>query len=156
MLPNIFCETNLIAVLNLHKLTLAQLVICIYLELIYLRKVCNPIITNLISNPVSEKRIAMKKETSLCDTICLIVKLLRHHLIEILELLLFKYLCVKLCNTVDREACCDCKMCHLNLSIIYDCHFAYLLLIARIHCLNLLYKTSVDFFNNLIYSRKKS
>ena len=152
----VLSKTNLVAVLYLHKLALAQLVICVHLKLAYLRKVCNPVISNLLGNPVSKKRVAVKEETSLCYTIGLIVELLRHHLIEILKLLLLKNLCVELCNTVYRKSCCDCKMSHLDLSVIYNCHLAYLLLIARIHCLNLLNKTSVNLLNNLVNSRKKS
>ena len=156
VLLNVLGKSDLVTVLNLHELTSAQLIISIYLELAHLRKVCNPVVANLLCYPVCKKRIAVKKESSLCNAIGLVVELFRHHLIEILKLLLLKNLCVKLCNTVYREARSDCKVSHLNLSVVHDCHLADFLLIARIHGLNLLDKASVNLLDNLVYSRKKS
>ena len=107
------------------------------------------------SNPVSKQRICMKKETSLCNTVCLVIKLLRHHFVEILQLLMLQDLCVQSCHTVNRVACCNCKMCHLYLSVIDDCHLADLFLITGIHLLDLQDKSAVDLLNDLIYSWKE-
>ena len=96
----------------------------------------------------------MKKETSLCNTICLIIELLRSHLIEVLQLSLFQNLCMKCCNTIYRVRTCDSKMCHLNLTIIKDSHVLNLILVARIHRLDLQYKSSVDLFYDLVDTRK--
>src|SRR5699024_7261810 len=98
----------------------------------------------------------MKQETSLCNTVCLIIKLLRHHLIEIFELLFLQNLCVQSRNTVDRVACHDCQMCHLHLSIIDNCHLFDLLIVSRITILNFYDKSAVDLLNDLIDSRKQS
>ena len=38
--------------------------------------------------PVCKQRVSMKKESSLGDTVRLIVELLRHHLVEVFQLLL--------------------------------------------------------------------
>ena len=65
-------------------------------------------------------------------------------------------LCVKLGNTIYREACSYGKMSHLNLTIIYNCHLSDFLLVSRIFSLNLFNKSSVNLFNNLVNSRKKS
>ena len=156
VLLNILCKANLVLILNLHELALALGIIHIYSKLLKFWQVCNPAITNLVCNPVSKKWITMKKESSLCDTISLIVELLRHHLIEIFKLLILQNLCVKLGNTIYREACSYGKMSHLNLTIIYNCHLSYLLLVTRIFSLNLFNKSSVNLFNNLVNSRKKS
>ena len=98
----------------------------------------------------------MKQESSLCNTICLVVELLRHHLVEILQLLLLQDLSVQSCNAVYRVACCNCQMCHLDLSVVDNRHLANLLLIARVLRLNLQDKTTVDLFNDLVYTRQQS
>ena len=63
---------------------------------------------------------------------------------------------MKLRNTVYGITCNDCKMCHLHLAIINDCHLTDLLRIIRILLLDLFHKSAVDLFNNLINSGKKS
>ena len=110
----------------------------------------------MVCDPGCQQWIAVKQETSLCDTICLIIELLWHHLIEIFQFLMLQDLSMKLCNTVYRVTCCDCKVCHLHLSVKDDSHLAYFFEITRIFCFNLCYKTTVDLFNDLIYTRKQS
>ena len=73
-----------------------------------------------------------------------------------MKLLILKYLCVKLCNTVYRVACNDSHICHLDLSVIEDCHLSHLVLIARISLINLHHKSSVYLVNNLVYTWKQS
>ena len=98
----------------------------------------------------------MKQKSSLRNTICLVVEFLRHHLVEILQLLLLQDLGVQSCNAVYRVACCNRQMCHLNLSVVDNRHLANLLLIARILRLNLQDKTAVDLFDDLVYTRQQS
>ena len=98
----------------------------------------------------------MSKETSLCDTVCFVVELLRHHLIEILQLLILEDLGMKACNTVYRVACNDRKVSHLNLSVIDDCHLFDFLIVSRISVLYFNDETTVDLFDDLVYTRKQS
>ena len=63
---------------------------------------------------------------------------------------------MKLCNTINRISGNNCKISHLNLSVIDNSHLTNLLLVARIFSLNLFYKTTVNLFNNLVNSWKKS
>ena len=110
----------------------------------------------MVCNPVCKKLVSVKKESSLCDTVCLIVEFLRHHLVEIFQLLIFQNFCMKSCNTIYREACNDCKMSHFNLTIVNDSHFSDLLVISRIFCLHFNDEATIDFLDNLIYTGKKS
>ena len=98
----------------------------------------------------------MSKETSLCDTVCFVVELLRHHLIEILQLLILEDLGMKACNTVYRVACNDRKVSHLNLSVIDDRHLLDLLEVSRIFLLDLKNETTVDLLDDLVDTRKQS
>ena len=98
----------------------------------------------------------MCKETSLCNTICLIIEFLREHLIEITKLLILQNLCMKSCNTVDRITSSHCKVRHLNLSIIENRHFAYFLIIVREFLLNIKDKSAVNLIYNLVHTWKKS
>ena len=76
--------------------------------------------------------------------------------IEIFKFLFLKNLGMKCCNTVNGKSCNYCKICHLNLTVIYNCHFGNFILIARILYFNLCNKSSVDFLHNLVNTRKQS
>ena len=156
VLLDVLRQTNLVLILDVHELLAAQLIICINTQLIDMCQVSDPVIPDLLCYPVCKQWISMKKETSLGNTICLIIELLRHHLIEVLKLLILQDLCMKLGNTIYRKACCDCKMCHLNLSVINDRHLLNLAVVSRISSLDLKNKTTVDLFCNLIDTRKQS
>ena len=47
-------------------------------------------------------------------------------------------------------------MSHFYLSVVDDCHFADLVLVARIFCLDLLNETTVDLLDDLIDTRKQA
>ena len=155
VLQNVFCKTYFILVFDIHEFLLCFLIICINFQFGKLFKVCNPFISDMIGDPVCQKRVCMKQETSLCNTVCLIVEFLRIHFVEISQFLFLQDICMESCNTVHRVTACDCQMGHLNLSIIDDRHLADFFLISRIFCRDFSNKSAVDFFNNLIYTRKQ-
>ncbi len=156
MFQNIFCKPHLILILNIHKLLLSLLIIGIDLKLADLRQIRDPLVTNMIRYPICQQRVAVKKEPTLSDSVGLIIELLRHHLVEVLKLLILQDLCVKPCHTIYRIACSDCKVSHLHLSVIDNGHLADLLMIARILLLDLLDKAAVDLLDNLIHTGKQS
>ena len=156
MLLDVLCKADLVLVLNVHEFLLALLIIHINRKLLNIGEICDPLISDLIGYPVCKQRIAVKQETSLGNTVCLVVELLRHHLIEVAEFLFLKDLCVKLRNTVYREAADDRKVSHADLSVINDGHSADLLVVARISLLDLGYKAAVDLLDNLVNTRKQT
>ena len=156
MLLDVLCKTDLVLVLNIHEFLLALLIIHINRKLFNIGEICDPLISDLIGHPICKQRVAVKQETSLGNTICFIIKLLRHHLIEVTKLLFLKDLCVKLRNTVYREAADDCKVSHADLSVVNDRHSADLLVVTRISLLDLGYKTAVDLLNDLVNTRKQT
>ena len=83
MLFDVFCQANFIFVFNLHKFLLCLCIICKLSDLFDLRKIGNPAISCILSYPVSQERISVKQETTLCDTVRLIVELLRSHFVEV-------------------------------------------------------------------------
>ena len=78
VLLNIFCKTLLVLILDIHELLKSLLVVRIDFQLGNLRQICDPLITDMFGYPVCKQRVSMKKESSLCDTIGLVVELLRH------------------------------------------------------------------------------
>ena len=92
----------------------------------------------------------MSQETSLGNAIGLVVELLRHHLVEIFQLLMFEDLRVQSRNTVHGIACRDRQMGHLHLSVVNDRHLADLLLITRIFALDLDDESAVNLLHDLI------
>ena len=108
----------------------------------------------MIGDPVSQQRVRMHQETSLCNTVCLVIEFLRIHLVEIFQLLFFQDLGMQSCNTVYRITAGDCQVGHLHLSVIDDSHLPDLFLISRIFVLDLQDKSAVDLFDDLVYTRK--
>ena len=155
MLFDVFCQANFIFIFDFHKFLLCLGVICQLSDLFDLRQIGDPAVSGVLGYPVSQERVSVKQETTLCDTIRLIVELLRHHLIEIFQFLLLKDLRMKLCNTINREACYDRHICHTNLSIHKDCHFPYFLFISRIRLTNLDHEAAVNLLYDLINTRKQ-
>ena len=149
-------QTELILILDIHKLLLAFFIIHKDLQLLNLRQIRNPFTANLAGHPVSQQRVSVKQEPSLSNTVGLIVELLRHHLVEILKLLFLKDFRMKLGHAVDGIAAHNSQMSHAHLSVINDGHPADLLMITRIEPLDFFHKTAVDFFHNLINSRKQA
>ena len=156
VLQDVLCQTHLVLVFDVHKLLLCLLVVRIDLELMDLRKICDPVVTHMRCHPVCQQRIRMQQETSLCDAVCLVVEFLGHHLVEIFEFLMLQDLRVQSCHAVDRITGCDREMRHLNLPVVDDRHLADLFLIARIHLLDPCHKSAVDLLNDLIYTGKQS
>ena len=91
----------------------------------------------MVADPARQQRICVQQETSLGDTVGLVVELLGEHLVELLQLLILQDLGMQSCHTVDRVAGCDRQMCHLYFSVINDRHLLDHMLIAGEACLNL-------------------
>ena len=98
----------------------------------------------------------MHEESSLGNSVCFIIEFLRHHVVEIFQLLMFENLCVKSCHTVYRISRYNGKMCHLHLTVADDSHSGNSSFIPRISGADLFNKSAVDFLNNLINTRKES
>ena len=154
---DILCKANLVLELDLHELLLRLLVIGVLLQTGDLRKVSDPAVTCMCGYPVCKKRVAVKQESSLGDTVGLVVETLREHLVEVLQRLMLQDLRVQSCNTVYRITCNDRHMRHLYLSVIQNRHLADLVLnvypvLTAVSALDLHYKSAVDLLNDLINS----
>ena len=156
MLLNILCQAQLVMILDVHKLLLAFLIVHIHRQLLDLGQIRDPLVADLIRDPVRQHRIAVEQEASLGDAVGLVVELLGHHLIKIAQLLLFQDLRMELRHTVDRIAAYDGKMGHPHLAVVNNGHFADLFLIARIALLDLLHKPAVDLLHDLVDTRKQA
>ena len=156
VLFDIFCQTHFVLVFDIHELMLCFLIIHIQSQLFDLRQISDPLVTNMSSYPFCQQRIAVKQETSLGNTIGLVVELLRHHLVEIFQFLFLQDLCMKSCNTIYRISCDNCKMSHLNLTVHDNRHLLDFLIVARILLLNLINKSAVDLLYDLVNTRKQS
>ena len=106
--------------------------------------------------PFCKKRVTMKQETSLGNTIGLVVEFLRHHLVEILQLSLLQDLSMQFSHTVYRITCHDCQMSHLYLTVHDNGHLLNLLIVVRVLFLDLNDKSAVDLLYDLVNTRKQS
>ena len=83
VLSDVFCQTQFVLVFDVHELLLCFFIININFQFTDLRQVCDPFRSDMICYPVCKKLVSVKQETTLCDTIRLIVELLRSHLVEV-------------------------------------------------------------------------
>ena len=160
MLKNILGKAHLILILDVHEFLLCFRIIGIDLKLADGGKIGDPLVSDVIGNPVCQKLVSVKQETPLCDPVCLVVELLGEHLVEIAKFLFLKDLCMEPCNTVYGVSGNYRKVSHLDLPVVNDSHLADLLVYIdpgsiAISRLDVLDETAVDLFNYLIYSGKK-
>ena len=87
VLLNVFGKAHLVTVLDLHELTLCFYVVRVHLELGKVRKIRDPVISDMIGNPAGKKRIRVQKEASLRNAVGLVIELLREHFVEVVQLL---------------------------------------------------------------------
>ena len=156
MLQDILGQTFFVAIFNVHEFLQRFLIIRIDLQLADLGKIRDPVRSDMLGDPFGKQRIAMNQETSLRDAVGLIVELLRHHLVEVFQLLILQDLSMESCHAVYGEACRDGQMSHLDLAVIDDGHLLDLLIVARILSLDLQDEPAVDLFDDLIYTRKQA
>ena len=97
----------------------------------------------------------MKQEAALCDTVRLVVELVREVLSELLKRLSLEDLGVQARNAVYRETADDREVRHTYLSVVNDRHLLDHVIIAGIGDLDLTDETSVDLLNNLVNTGKK-
>ena len=86
VLFDVFSQTYFVLVLDVHELMLSLLIIYINSQAFDSRQIGDPLVTYMLGYPFCKKRVTMKQETSLGNTIGLVVEFLRHHLVEILQL----------------------------------------------------------------------
>ncbi len=152
---DIFCKAHLVPALDFHKFLLCRGVACILCNTVYHRKVHNPVLTDFLRHPVSKKRVSVKQESSLRNTVCLVVELARIHLIEIFQLLVLENLRVQLRNTVYAVACNNCQMRHLNLTVRNNRHLFDFVSRFRISVHDIEEESAVNLLHNLVNSREQ-
>ena len=135
---------------------LSLLIIYINSQAFDSRQIGDPLVTYMLGYPFCKKRVTMKQETSLGNTIGLVVEFLRHHLVEILQLSLLQDLSMQFSHTVYRITCHDCQMSHLYLTVHDNGHLLNLLIVVRVLFLDLNDKSAVDLLYDLVDTRKQS
>ena len=86
-------------------------------------KLCGVFLVSLSDRLVQQggqTRIAVDKPASECNSVCLIVELLRINLVEVVQLRVLEDLCVQRCNTVYTESVVDIDMRHMHCVIAVD------------------------------------
>ena len=156
VLQNIVCQPLFVLIFDIHELGQGFGIICILFQSGHKGQIRDPVLcSQFLCHPVCQKRVPVHEETSLGDTVCLVVELLRHHLVEVLQLLVLQDLCVKPCHAVYGKACHDGKVCHAHLSVVEDGHLLYFLLISRVHLPHLDDEPAVDLLDDLVHTREQ-
>ena len=64
VLQDIFCKTLFVLELDGHELLKSLLIVCVNLKLGKLGKICDPVRSDLVCYPVSQKRVSMSTNVS--------------------------------------------------------------------------------------------
>ena len=156
VLQDIFRKADFVLVLDVEEFLSGSLVIRIDPELSHAGQVSDPLVADMIGDPVREQGVAVKEETPLRDAVGLVVELVREHLVEVLELTILEDLSMESGNTVDAVACHDRHIGHADLLVVDNAHAADL--VVDIHAgiviglVDLALKSAVDLLNDLIDS----
>ena len=154
VLQDIVRKADLVLVLDVHELFPGLLVIHIDPEFPHAGQVSDPLVTDVVCDPVSEQGIGVKQETPLGDTVCLVVELVREHLVEVFQFAVLEDLGVESCDAVDAVAGDDRHIGHADLSVIDNTHAADLLVHVHagvvIHPADLVLEAAVDLFHDLV------
>ena len=67
-----------------------------------------------------QTRIAVDEPAAECDTVCLVVELLRINLVEVVQLRVLEDLCVQSSNAVYAESVMDIDVCHMHCVVAVD------------------------------------
>ncbi len=156
MLFDIFRKADFIFIFDLHELASCGVVIYIRFQFRDLGQIRDPAVSDLVCDPVCEQRVPVGKETSLCDAVCLVVELLRHHFIEIPQFLMFQDLRMEFRDAVYGEARDDRHICHAHLTVHEDRHFPHFIFVARVHLADFDEESAVDLLYDLVDTRKQS
>ena len=151
----IVCKAALVMLLNCNKF-IQIFIASEFFKSLKFGKVFFPAMTDSLCDELRKFFVCRKKPAALCNTVSLVVEFFRIQLVPVAKLLLLKKASVKLCNTVYAETCVNCKPSHIYFSVIDDGHTTVFCIIVRIFFAQLNHKAAVDFFNNLIDTRKKT
>ena len=149
-------QSFLIAAFDCNQLFKRSVIINIFFETFELCQILFPAVTDSFCDEVGKLWVSVQKPAALSDTVCLVVEFLWIKIVPVFELLIFEQFSVKFCNTVYAETSMNCKPCHVDFSVMDDRHVILLFVVVRIFCTKLNHETTVDFFNNLIDSRKQA
>ena len=127
VLKDVIRQTDLVFILDIQEFLPGSLVIRIYPEFLHSGEVCDPLVSDVIGDPVRQQGVAVQQETPLGDAVGLVVELLGEHLVEVLELTVLEDLCVEPGNAVDAVTGDDRHIGHTDLTVIDDAHAALFL-----------------------------
>ncbi len=160
VLFDVLREAHFVLVLDVHELFLRLRVVGIDCEVLHVRQIRDPLVADVVRDPVREQRVAVQQESSLRDAVGLVVDLAGEHLVEVREFALHEDLRVQPCDAVDGEAGHDREVRHADLSVVDDRHLADLFPdVDAVHAVvlrvDLRLKPVRDLFDDLVDSGKK-
>ncbi len=159
VLKDVVGKTDLILVLDVEEFLPGLLVIRIDSEFFHAGQVGDPLVADVIGNPVCQQRVAVQQETSLGNTVGLVVELLGEHLVEVLQLAVLEDLGVQARNAVDGITGHDCHIGHADHTVIDDAHAADLVVDIDtgvvISLVDLGLKAAVDLLDNAVNTGKE-
>ena len=160
VLEDIFCQAYFVLVLDVHELFLRLGVVHVDFQFLHLGQIRDPLVADLIGDPLGQALVGVKQESSLRDAVGLVVELLGEHLIEVPEFFGHKDGRVQLRNAVYGETGDDREVGHADLSVIDDAHLVDLVadIYARvvIAVVDLSLKSSVDLLHDGVDAGKES
>ena len=127
-LLKVILENDLVLLLDIHDLAKDCIIIIELSKVIQLLCILLVAVTDKLCDISCKLLVAVEKPSSECDTICLVVELLRIDLVEVVQLRILEDLCVKVCNTIYTVAVVYINVCHVHSLILVDDIYALILI----------------------------
>ena len=107
LLLDVCSQPALVFIFDLLHLLQEVFIIPVFQQFFQLVSVSLPFLADVIRDQLSQLRISFDKESSVADTVGLVVELFRSQLIEFLEYIFLQDIAVDSCNTIYRMASDD-------------------------------------------------
>ena len=127
-LLKVILENDLVLFLDIHDLAKDCIIIIELSEVIQFLCILLVSVTDELCDICCKLLVAVEEPSSECDTICLVVELLRINLVEVVQLRILEDLCVKVCNTIYAMTVVDIDVRHVHSLILVDDVYALILI----------------------------
>ena len=153
---NIFCQTNLVEVFDLHKLLQGLFIIRVNSHSFDPGEIRYPGWADIAGDPPGQNPVSFQKKAAVSHTVGLIIELVRHDLIEVAEEPGLEDRRMKLGNTVHGEGGNKAEIGHPDLVVMDDPHPVRPVEITGEHHIDVSDEAPVDLHDDLVDTRQQT
>ena len=153
---NIFCQTDFVAVSDLHELHPGFLIICVSSHFPDPGEIRDPVRADMPCDPTGQQAVPLQKKAAVSDSVRFVAELVRHDLIKVAEESGLQDFRMDLRNTVHGEGGDKAEVSHPDLLVMDDPHSVHPVGIKGIHFLYFIGEAKVNLLDDLVNPGQKT